>query len=270
MRIERMESTDSLSAMKSQYIEQATAPLDGMWLGGFVPMASHFGIYEGENLVGYFCVNEESYILQFYLDRSYQSQSSQIFDSIVTGVDSKAGQIKGAFVSTAEPHYLSQCLDQFSKFEVNAMMYQLDPDLCQTPEADCVLLTPVESADLSQAVDFSVESIGAPAEWLSDYYRNLINRGELYCIRKNDKLIATGESRRRDEYQKAFADIGMIVSKSERGKGLATKILRQLVEINKAIGLESICSTEKANIAAQKAIGRAGFYASNRIVQFHI
>ena len=56
-----------LSDLKQQYIDQTTAPLDGMWLTGFVPMASHFGFYENQELVGYYCINNDGYLLQFYL-----------------------------------------------------------------------------------------------------------------------------------------------------------------------------------------------------------
>ncbi len=81
-------------------------------------------------------------------------------------------------------------------------------------------------------------------------------------------MIAAGESRGYDQYQTEFADLGVIVGKSKRGKGLATRILQQLDAINASKNLVSICSTEKTNSAAQKAISRSGFFASNRIVQF--
>lgn len=269
MHIERMESTESLSAMKESYVAQAVAPLDGMWLDGFVPMARHFGIRVDEELVGYFCINEEGYLLQFYLDHRCQSLSTEMFEQIVARDDSGTGQIKGAFVSTAEPHFLSLCLDHFSKFEVNALMYQQNRGFEKPKRGDFVSLISVESTQLSQTVDFAVENIGAPAEWLTGYYENLIDRNELYGVWKNDRLVATGESRRKDKHQTECVDIGVIVARSERGKRMATKILKQLASRNKDSGLRSICSTERTNHAAQKAIVRAGFSASNRIIQFH-
>ena len=123
--------------------------------------------------------------------------------------------------------------------------------------------------EVSEAVDFAVASIGASAEWLNGYFTNLINRQELFGVWENGRLVATGESRGYDEYQTEYADLGVIVAESERCRGLATQVLKQLDAMNKANGLKSICSTEKTNVAAQKAIGQAGFFASNRIVQFH-
>jgi predicted acetyltransferase len=121
---------------------------------------------------------------------------------------------------------------------------------------------------LSQAIEFAVASIEAPREWLNGYYTNLINRHELFGGWENGRLVATGESRRFDDYQTEYADLGVIVAESERGKGTATQVLRQLVEMNEADGLKPICSTEKTNVAAQKAITRAGFLSINRIIRF--
>jgi ribosomal protein S18 acetylase RimI-like enzyme len=44
----------------------------------------------------------------------------------------------------------------------------------------------------------------------------------------------------------------MIVSVRDRGKGIATKVLKDLVLIAKRNQLKAICSTEKSNTAAQK------------------
>jgi RimJ/RimL family protein N-acetyltransferase len=268
MQIRKLE-VEQLSELKQLYIRQTTAPLDGMWLCGFVPMASHFGFYEDNGLVGFFCVNDEGYLLQFFVNQNCQNQSSQFFEAIFHGDDLPSGKIKGAFVSTAEPHYLSLCLDRLSRFEVNSLMYQRDEASGVQPQENALTMTTVDSEQLPEAVDFAVAAIGASTEWLSGYYANLIKRQELFGVWANGRLVATGESRSRDEYQTEYADLGMIVAESERGRGMATQILRLLVTVNEANGLKSICSTEKTNVAAQKAIGRAGFVASNRIIQFH-
>ena len=269
IQIKKVESIDLLSGLKQQYIDQATAPLDGMWLCGFVPMASHFGFYVKKKLVGFCCINDEGYLLQFHLCPSKQDQASPLFDSVLTQNNSPAGKINGAFASTAEPQYLSLCLDSFSTFKVSTLMYQLDKKLPAEHEHEPILrVAPVKPEQLTEMVDFAKTNIGAPEQWLTGYYSNLINRQELFELRQNGRLLAAGESRGYDEYQTDYADLGVIVDKPERGKGLATKVLKQLVTITEKKGLKPICSTEKNNIGAQKAITRAGFFAGNRIIQF--
>ena len=81
-------------------------------------------------------------------------------------------------------------------------------------------------------------------------------------------MLAIGEFRSFDEYQTNYADLGVVVDKSMRGKGIATLILRQLIAVSNSKELMPICSTDKTNIGARKAIERAGFFSSNRIIQF--
>ena len=117
-------------------------------------------------------------------------------------------------------------------------------------------------------VDFAADNIGAPKEWLNYYFGNLIARKELWGYWENDTLLASGECRFFDEYQTDYAELGMIVAQSQRGRGLATQVLQSLSNYAKDKGLLPICSTESTNIAAQKAITKVGLVPSNKIVQF--
>jgi GNAT superfamily N-acetyltransferase len=266
--IRELGSTEPLRLLKGQLVAQATAPLDGMWLCGFVPLATHYGFYEEDELVGFCCVNDDGYLLQFFLSSRHQDRSSSLFEAIAQSKGTPTPTLKGAIVSTAEPHTLSLCLDQFSVFEVNALMYQQRATEKEPERGSPLPLVVLQSTQLLEAVAFAKEAIGAPEGWLTGYYTNLISRQELFGVWEKDRLVATGESRGYDAYQTGYADLGVVVAESERGKGLATRILRQLVAMNEERGLKSICSTERTNVAAQKAITRAGFFASNRIVRF--
>ena len=271
MQIEKIETIAQLSELKQRYVNQATAPLDGMWLTGFVPMANHYGFYDNEKLIGYCCINGEGYLLQFYLSSDNLNQASLIFDSVLTQKSSAIEKVKGAFASTAEPRYLSLCLDSFPEFKVNTLMYQLEKSPETNQEHKSVIeLAVVKTEQLNELIEFAAVNTGAPEQWLTGYYTNLINRRELFAYRQNERLLAVGECRGYDEYQIGYADLGMIVALAERGKGLATGVLKQLVILSRTRELIPICSTEATNVGAQKAIGRAGFFATNRIVQFEL
>ncbi len=271
MRIEKLESSESLGPLKQLYMGDTTAPLDGMWLFGFVPQADHYGLYEGESCVGFACVNEEAHLLQFFLDREHQGRSAAVFKSLLRGDEGSRLPVVGAFVSTAEPHYLSLCLDHFATFEVNALMYQRDLSSAAQPTSEARERWPLVAmgaADKLELVALAAESTGAPEGWLSWYYSGLLARGEVFGVREGERLIALGENRRDDAVQVECADLGVIVAPSARGEGLATHVLRWMAAVNDDRGLRSICSTERDNIAAQKAIARAGFFAYHRILRF--
>ena len=271
IQIKPINTSERLSKWKRQYVEQKTAPLDGMWLCGFVPMATHYGFFEVDELVGFFCLNEDGYLLQFYVCPSSGDESAILFDTILKVGGPPSGKINGAFASTAEPQYLSLCLDRFPVFKVNALMYQLDPR--PGDSSDMVpdrTLNLVGMSQLAEVVEFAKTNIGAPEEWLMGYYTNLIERHELFTYRHDGRLLATGESRGYVEYQEGYADLGVIVDESARGKGVATQVLKELVTLTQEKGVIPICSTEKENIGAQKAINHAGFLAQNRIIQFDV
>ncbi|MEZ8194567.1 GNAT family N-acetyltransferase [Vibrio cortegadensis] len=266
LEIKPLETLEAINELKKQYIEQSTAPLDGMWHFGFVPMSSHFGFYEGDALVGFCCINGDGYMLQFYLSQAAHTQARELFTLIAEQNSAVVGAIKGAFVSTAEPHYLSLCLDNSSSFKVNALMYQQVAPLVSEGSTG-LELTLASQDQLSEFVEFAVSNIGAPAQWLSEYFSNLITREELWGYWKDVRLLASGECRLFDEHQTQYADLGMIVAELVRGQGIATRVLDRLVNLANERGLIPICSTESSNLGAQKAILRAGLEPLNRIIQ---
>lgn len=268
IKIEILSSLETINQFKNDYVKQATAPLDGMWLTGFVPMAKHYGIYDEGKLLGYFCVNDEGYLLQFYLDGKCRSRSSELFESLLNLKVLDMKNIKGAFCSTAEPDFFSICLDHFSNFKVNAHMYQVREEV--NLDDELIELIKLSEDYLQEAVKFVHEAIGAPVEWLTGYYSKLLSKNELYALMDEGQIVAIGECRGFDDYQTQYADLGVIVAKKRRSKGLATKVLRRLRVVAEGKNLVPICSTEAGNIAARTAISRAGFFASNRIVQFSL
>lgn len=272
LRVVHIVDPKELAQAKQRYIQQCCAPLDGMWLCGFVPQATHFEILDGNQCIGFYCINDSGFALQLHIEGPWQHRSREICRELLAQPTSSEGYIAGAVASTAEPQYFSLCLDGFRHFKVDTLMYQVDPDFERRPGGgtthQAAGLVAIEAGQLARAVDFANNATGAPRDWVTGYYDNLIKRGELFGCWQGRQLIATGESRAYDELQVGYADLGMIVAPDQRKRGLATRILRDLVLKNHSKGLKSICSTEKTNVAAQKAITRAGFIAGHRIVEF--
>ncbi|MPY21379.1 GNAT family N-acetyltransferase [Shewanella psychropiezotolerans] len=266
LEIKKIVSLSEICKLKLQYFSLSRAPLDGMWHFGFVPMSDHFAFYENNRLVGFCCINGEGYMLQFYLSPTAKTKATELFTLIAKENISEFGKVLGAFVSTAETDYLSLCLDNTSSVKVNALMYQHNK-VQNIETIEPLGMTLAYQEQLNDFVGFAATNIGAPEQWLSAYFGNLIQRQELWGYWYEGTLLATGECRLFDDYQTDYADLGMIVAESERGKGVATRVLYHLINQASKQGLIPICSTESSNIAAQKAIFRAGFISSNRIIQ---
>ncbi|MGF1753136.1 GNAT family N-acetyltransferase [Vibrio makurazakiensis] len=266
--IKNISELSVLNELKREYFSSTTAPIDGMWHFGFVPMSAHYGFYENEELVGFCCINSDGYLLQYFLSQAALTQTDVLFAQLIDRENEGAviGEVKGAFVSTAETQFLSLSLDHAGSTNVNSLMYQVRKGTRSVPLPD-IDLQLATSEHLSELVDFAVETLGAPKEWLSGYFGNLVARKELWAYWVQGEVVATGECRLNDEFQTNTADLGMIVAKNQRGKGVATRILQKLASYAQRKGLLAICSTESANIGAQKSISKAGFIAQNRIVQ---
>lgn len=277
--IKKTPSLSELAALKHAYVQSACAPLDGMWLCGFVPQATHFSFYESdESLIGFCCINDDGYLLQFFLSEQAVIRADELFVLIMqqnsSVIRAAVGDIKGAFVSTAESAYLSLCLDNMPDFKVNSLMYHLvdgqQKDTTNNQITSALRLTLATTEQLTLFVEFAVAAMGAPEQWLQDYYNNLIDRGELYGYWDGGRLLAAGECRGFDDYQQEYADLGVIVAAEERGRGLATGLLQALIGIAVTQNKRPMCSTGKNNIGAQKAIQKAGFRSQHRIVQFDL
>lgn len=267
--INRVTEMEQLSALKSEYLRGTSAALDGMWLCGFLPASAHYEIRANSSLVGYLCINDDDYLLQFYSREIEDSDGSSLLGEVLAGKYAALPAISGAFVSTAESEWLSLCFDHFDTFNVNAIMYQLSTGFSPVKsDHSNWSLHPVESRQLTEAVTFALSAMEAPKDWLVPYFTNLIQRQELFGCWLDGELIGTGENRKFDDVQQGYTELGMVVGKPQRGKGLATWIMRQLIHQAVDSGFKPICSTEINNIAAQKAITRAGFVSRNRIIQF--
>jgi len=260
---------EQLDALKNEYLTGTSAPLDDMWLCGFLPLSAHYEIRVNSALCGYLCINDAGHLLQFHLRENEDSDGTSLLAEILAGKHAILPAINGAFVSTAEPEWLSLCLDNFDTFNVNAIMYELSASASAPGSGHSLwTLRPIESHQLSEAVTFILNTFEAPEDWLVPYFTNLIDRQELFGCWLDGELIGTGENRKFDDIQQGYTELGMVVGKQQRRQGLATWIMCQLVQQAIDSGLKPICSTESNNIGAQKAITRAGFVARNRIVQF--
>lgn len=262
MKLDFHKSTyQEVSALRDVYLLSTNAALDGMWENAFLPMADHWKIAHAKDVIGFCSVNSEGKMLAFHVDNEVLNRSAyaQCIEQL---------SVSGAFVSTAEPRFLSLCADHQTSMSVNALMYA---ESCEKPAK---LVLPLGMSfriatqdDLNTAVSFGADAIQADQDWLLGYFEERIQKQELFGLWRETELIATGECRKSPN-QAGIADVGMIVGPAHRKKGLATAMLKHLRSIGSQKGLKLICSTESSNIGAQKAIERAGFNSQHRILRF--
>ncbi len=256
----KFETSDAraCATMRDDYLNSLYAPKDGMW-ESFVDMGSFFLVKKGGEIIGYLVLNQDNYLIQIYA----RADATEVFASAI-----KELGIVGSFVATSEPDFLRLSQEQQKSVAVNAHMYYVPKDV-QMPKpglADGSEFRVLSTQDFEGAVLFALDVLGAPEDWLRGYYAERIERGELYGLYQDGKLIAAGECRL-SPMQENIADLGMVVAPAYRKKGIATEVLGLLLEKCEEEGWTPICSTENDNIGAQKAIQKAGFVPYHRILQ---
>lgn len=264
--LHKMPDFQTLSHLKASYLETLSAPLDGMWEQGYINPLPHWEIRIDKVLTGYFVGNDERALLQFYLQPEYESQSSRIFQQVVV-----QNNLTHALAGTMDPLFLRHCLDVQRSVKVHTYLYETSSSrpggANETPSMRAVCMD-----ELDRTIQFQIECLGIDAnvgDWLRQYSANLIQRSELHVLCEDDRWLGLGELRR-SETQLGVADVGMMVAPAHRRRGLASSILSRLRAKCDAEGLRAICSTTAQNIAAQKAIVRAGFRSRHRIIRVEL
>ncbi|MCJ8288739.1 MAG: GNAT family N-acetyltransferase [Crocinitomicaceae bacterium] len=256
----KSEKTETIKNLRSQLYKKLIAPIDAMWELLYIGSSQHYLIEDEEMTIGYCCIDENNCLIQMFLLDNYNSKMNQVITELI-----KSRLITSAALSSNEPISFNICLSQSKGIKTNTLCFQHT----NVPR-DLRSLLNIELAttdDLHSIKLFLKEQVGMDDTF--GYTENLISRKELFVIKESNVLIATSECRMSDS-QPDIADIGIIVNKDYRGKGIATEVMQ--IQVNRVLqaNRKPICSTTLDNVASQKAIKRAGFYRSNIIFDIEL
>ena len=246
---------EAIDALRSELYQTLTAPIDTMWENLYVASAQAYLIQEDVETLGYACIDDGHSLVQLYLRDPYRHQMEEVVQTLT-----ETKLITSAKLSAMEPASFHTCLMLAQSAQANTFCFHFSerrPE--ETPALDLILANEENIAALKA---FMKEQLGF--EDTFGYTEDLVQRAAIYMLKAEGEIIATSECRL-SATQPDYADLGVIVHKDQRGKGLATKILQQQALMLTAKGRKPICSTTVDNIASKKAIERAGFYCAHII-----
>jgi GNAT superfamily N-acetyltransferase len=241
---------------RAEYLAQLVAPMDDMW-AVFADMAAPHALMVGEQIAGSCCVDDERQLLRFFVLPRFSHRAEELLRLALSEL-----QIERMVVSTLDPGYLAAALDVADGFEVHALLYRHveEPTL---PGLDGLVAG--RAGDQERIVDFQAAAIGAPRSFLESYVHGKLERQEMLLYEQGSQLLCVGELRR-DDQQPGIAQLGLIVSEESRGQGIGSRMMTSLVARSRDEGLAPHCSTEATNVGARRAIERAGFRATHRLL----
>ena len=249
--------------IRENFYKSLTSPFDGMWDELVHHRAQLWGIYDEDQIAGYCAKDSKGHLINFFLEDNYGHLKTALFKRVLYKLEPS-----NAIVSTNNPDFLVLSLDSSKKMAVHAYLFENSNDVdLSVPEDFLDLnLVPATMQDFRHLIDFCSKNIEADPLWLESYIKRLIDRNEIHLLKNNGKIIGSCEIRK-SLTQPAIADLGVIVDKAFRLKGIGSWLMAQAKKMGLSEGNTPICSCEHANIGSKKMIENAGFVSTNMVLK---
>jgi RimJ/RimL family protein N-acetyltransferase len=252
--------SDAIERLRDDYLGALVAPIDGMWESTVIAHATFWEILDQEQRIGYFCLGSNQELLRFHLWENALDRAQEIFQWMLSTYG-----IQRATASTIEPLYFSLCLDVQSTITLHSYLFRDHQPRVLSSGLNASLFRKADTSEIDDIVRFYHANTEGPGEWIAAFVNARLTHDELFVLSDQHTLVAAGECIP-SQKQPPYADLGMIVARSYRGRGVGSFVLTQLKNHCYEAGWKPICSCEAANHASKKAIEKAGFISEQRIV----
>ena len=225
------------------------------YIEDMVKSSSCYQIYLNSNLIGYFFVTSEKVLVEFYLEKKEMILSQYIFKFLI-----QKEYFTFAEVKSFDYLFMALCLDFKKNSSCTGYLFRDFNEVHFSLSIyDNLLFQIAVQEDMAKITEIS-----------EDFFHQLernIYRQEVFTLYSNNILLGAGIC------QSIFGslvccDIGMIVSKDHRNKGVGTYIISKLKEHCISNGLIPICGCSYYNYSSKKTLEKAGFITNHRIVKF--
>jgi GNAT superfamily N-acetyltransferase len=211
--------------------------------------------------IGYFCVDSKKALWEFYLIKTEQVHSQEVFKFLID-----MNYIAAAECITYDHLLMSLCFDFHKKAACSAYVFRDDTDV----EYSLIAFESI-SMRLATTDDFNgLSEINSIAEGWDDFFYNLeeeIQKKEIFVFYSDKELLGAGTCKQTWQ-SKNYYDIGMVVSKKHRNKGIGTYIIIKLKEFCYSNNQIPVCGCWYPNYPSKKTLEKAGFIAKHRVIRF--
>jgi RimJ/RimL family protein N-acetyltransferase len=222
--------------------------------------SNYYLIEYDSRIVGYTCIDTKQTLWEFYLEENACLHSQEIFQYLI---DMK--YIKAAECKTYDYLLMSLCHDFQKTSEGSAYLFRdYSPiDFSETRFTDITFR-------LAEIIDYDnlneLNRMEEDVEFFHDLKEEINNR-EVLVFLKEDQLLGAGTFKKIWKDQ-SYRDIGMVVAKEHRKKGIGTFILIKLKEYCDKHDLVPVCGCWYYNYASKRTLEKAGFITKHRVIHF--
>lgn len=248
-------NTDEIQSLINEYYKSLSAPMDDMWEESVLPKSTYYLILR-EKPIGFFAMNDENIMTQFYIvDYEYSDAFVAVLNYFY---------IDQAMVSTYDPVFHS-IASKFKKASVVKGLLFIEDDMVTLEEPmEGLTYEHAKSDDLEEVTRYHDNNFMG-GDFLEDYLKRLIDAGGLLLVKYEGAIIGTGEYRVSKNTENV-ANVGMTVSEAYRKKGLGAYILSYIRELCLSKGYVTICGCDTDNIASRKAIEKVGYKSYHKVL----
>lgn len=202
---------------------------------------------------GYYAVNSDQCLTQFYLDPPYIAESQEIFNNVI-----RRHQVRSMLIPTCDELFLSLALDLDVKIEKQAYFFQ---DAKTNIPAD--KLYPhgeFKAAEVRDAAD-----IAAMCRDFIGKVEERIENGELFTFTQGDVLLGIGIVER-NKLLDGYGSLGVFTNPSHRNQGIGRTIIHHLKAWCYDHNLVPVCGCWYYNAPSKQTLESAGMASKTRLL----
>jgi len=254
-----------ITQLIGQHRNLLSFPRDDYWNNGFLPDCSYYSIEKRKEIIGYFGVDPENALIDYYVDRIKTVEPDVIFDEVIACM-----HIDTLYVESYDNPYFVMAVQKALNIQVFFTLYEgiNNPRITHVmPHIDIKIATEQECALLKDF--YAQQQSDLDKEFNYWYVDHWVRNKGLYIFYQNNVLCGVGELRLYPE-EHATGFLGVLVDKGKRKEGIGSYILSQMRLIAREKGLLPVCAAESFHSAADKTIRRSGFTPVHRIFKMQV
>ena len=162
-----------INAMYKDYHNYLIAPMDDMYEDAIIPACHFYIIEKNSKVIGYFTLNNEKNIMQFYIEKDFICNKKDIFNFVIENK-----KIKQALCCSYDPILYELC-KEISKTSVVSDYLYCESDYKElSPSISNIKYCVASSSDFDIALEYYNEIL-ITGDWLKPYLQQRIQLSEL-------------------------------------------------------------------------------------------
>ena len=244
---------DNIEVLINSHYDTLESTSDDFFEQTIVDNSKYYRINKNELEIGYFSLDEEGKLTQFYVIDEMKENSNTIIKQII-----EEYQCATAIVPTYDSIYLEAIEPFCSEKSIQDNLYILNKDNYEEIENEEISVRLATIEDLDLVVGLEEKSLNdVTQDGLLVYCKAIIEKKGLYLFYRNRSFVGVGEAR--TWFKKGSCFLGVIVAPKFRSRGIGKFIISYLIQLRLEDNLNILTSVEEANINANELMESLGF-----------